>query len=563
MLGFNSPLIVDSAIFYAILAGILVLLSAIAMKYSRVLKIIIKRFVRFSTCELSLKMLFVCWSIITSFKDIFHKIDKLRLSLYTIFIWGSYLASYYALGMFLSDEMNFSGFSDIFTTLFSHGSLDSGTVDLTYSIQEMSLKPQTLLAVYLIVPLLALWLLSFLPYKFKKAVLQYTTSANNPGKALNLLPQVNEDDRLNFLEAYFSGNGKAYLEKYIEINQNISIIQDYSAGSNATVMLCMDESRSFYRKYAFGEDGDKLYEQVQWLRQYENSLPLPLILNEQHGDGYCSFDMEYSTTAVGLFNYIHSRPIAKSQNIVRKALESLADNLYAGDLRPAEPILISKYITSKVSGNIEKIRNAKELKALYEYPTLIINGQEYMNLSVLGEYLEEDFLFSVFKDDMYTEIHGDLTIENIICVDDTESSRDFYLIDPNTGNVHDSPYLDYAKLLQSLHGGYEFLMKTQNVSVTKNQIDFLFTRSQSYNEMFSFYTNYLNEKFTKKQVRSIFFHEIVHWLRLLPYKIEKNGKRAILFYAGMVIVLNDVINWFEDTSVDSREQYVAATVEDS
>lgn len=67
----------------------------------------------------------------------------------------------------------------------------------------------------------------------------------------------------------------------------------------------------------------------------------------------------------------------------------------------------------------------------------------------------------------------------------------------------------------------------------------------------------------QKQVRSIFFHEIVHWLRLLPYKIEKNGKRAILFYAGMVIVLNDVINWFEDTSVDSREQYVAATVEDS
>lgn len=339
----------------------------------------------------------------------------------------------------------------------------------------------------------------FLPYRFKKAVLQYTNNGTNPSKALNLLPQVNEDDRLNFLEAYFSGNGRAYLEKYLEINQRISIIQDYSAGSNATVMLCMDENRSFYRKYAFGEDGDKLYQQVQWLRQYEGVLPLPLILNEQHGDGYCSFDMEYSTTSVGFFNYIHSRPIAKSREIIRRALDSLADNLYKGNQRPAEPALISKYIRGKVSANLEKIKNAREIKSIYEFQTLLINGQEYMNLSVLESYLEEEYLYNVFKDDIYSEIHGDLTIENIICVDDVESERGFYLIDPNTGNVHDSPYLDYAKLLQSLHGGYEFLMKTQNVTVTKNRIDFLLTRSQSYNEMFSFYVTYLNERFTKNK----------------------------------------------------------------
>ncbi|MEK5490591.1 lysylphosphatidylglycerol synthase transmembrane domain-containing protein [Paenibacillus sp. FSL R7-0297] len=567
LIGINNPLILDSTIFYVVLAVVLIVLSALAMKYSRLLKIAVKKVCSIFNIRIELKMLFVCWSIITSFKDIFRKIDKRRLTLYTVCIWGAYLASYYTLGMFLSGEMNVSGFSDIFTTLFSHGSLDSGTVDLTYSIQAMSIKPQTLLAVYLIVPLLALWLLSFLPYRFKKAVLQYTNNGTNPSKALNLLPQVNEDDRLNFLEAYFSGNGRAYLEKYLEINQRISIIQDYSAGSNATVMLCMDENRSFYRKYAFGEDGDKLYQQVQWLRQYEGVLPLPLILNEQHGDGYCSFDMEYSTTSVGFFNYIHSRPIAKSREIIRRALDSLADNLYKGNQRPAEPALISKYIRGKVSANLEKIKNAREIKSIYEFQTLLINGQEYMNLSVLESYLEEEYLYNVFKDDIYSEIHGDLTIENIICVDDVESERGFYLIDPNTGNVHDSPYLDYAKLLQSLHGGYEFLMKTQNVTVTKNRIDFLLTRSQSYNEMFSFYVTYLNERFTKKQVKSIFFHEVVHWLRLLPYKIEKNGKRAILFYAGLVMVINDVINWYENASanhtstIDRVEEFVASTTE--
>ena len=62
---------------------------------------------------------------------------------------------------------------------------------------------------------------------------------------------------------------------------------------------------------------------------------------------------------------------------------------------------------------------------------------------------------------MYSDIHGDLTIENLICRRESEKEKDYYIIDPNTGNVHDSPNLDYSKLLQSLHGGYEFLMNTK------------------------------------------------------------------------------------------------------
>lgn len=549
--GIDRSLFINSAIFYAVLAISLIVLSALAMKYSRFIKITLKKICSIFNPRLELNMLFFCWSIITSFKDIFRKVNKGKLVIYTAAIWGAYLASYFTLGLFLSNEMQNSKFTNIFAILFSRGSLDTGTLNLTTTIQLMSLKPQVLFAIYLVLPLLALWILSYLPRNFKNVVLQYKVTSN--AKVLNLLPHVNEEDRLNFLEAYFSGDGKEYLAKYIELNQNISILQDYSAGSNATVMLCMDENSSFYRKYAFGEDGDKLYEQLEWLRLYENQLPLPQILKEQHGDGYCSYDMSYSATAVGLFNYMHSRPLEKSKNIVRNSLDSLAENLYKYNQKKADPILVNKYISEKVTNNLEKIKNAREIKALYEYDVLIINGQQYNNLNRLEEYLHKEYLNEIFKDDMYTEIHGDLTIENIICIEDGTFKNNFYLIDPNTGNVHNSPNLDYAKLLQSLHGGYEFLMKTQTVNISKNEINFLFTRSEAYNAMFSFYLNYLNEKFSKKQVRSIFFHEIVHWLRLMPYKIDKNGKRAVLFYAGMIMVMNDVISWYGDTSMDVLE----------
>lgn len=100
--------------------------------------------------------------------------------------------------------------------------------------------------------------------------------------------------------------------------------------------------------------------------------------------------------------------------------------------------------------------------------------------------------------------------------------------------------------MQSIHGGYEFLMATKNVSIEKNHINFVFTKSESYTYLYSMLDEYMREHFTQERVKSIYYHEIIHWLRLMPYKIEKNGKRVLLFYAGMLMVMNDVINNFEE-----------------
>ena len=121
----------------------------------------------------------------------------------------------------------------------------------------------------------------------------------------------------------------------------------------------------------------------------------------------------------------------------------------------------------------------------------------------------------------------------------------FYLIDPNPGNIHESSFLDYAKLLQSLHGGYEFMMKTDSVSVTGSSIDFVYTRSAVYDRLYSFLLCYFEEHFTPQEVKSIFYHELVHWLRLMPYKLRKDARRAPMFYAGLVMAANDVYNRFE------------------
>ena len=155
----------------------------------------------------------------------------------------------------------------------------------------------------------------------------------------------------------------------------------------------------------------------------------------------------------------------------------------------------------------------------------------------------------VFESDLCSDIHGDFTVENIISVESNEKCP-FYIIDPNTGNIHDTPAIDYAKLLQSLHGGYEFLTLAENVHVKSNEISFVAFRSNHYSSIYTAYHNYLLSKFSFEQVRSIYFHEIVHWLRLIPYRTELDSARAPVFYAGFIKIFNEIIDWYGDSLAD-------------
>ena len=235
-------------------------------------------------------------------------------------------------------------------------------------------------------------------------------------------------------------------------------------------------------------------------------------------------------------------PFEETWDMIKNILKRLEEILYVNNVRKADAESINRYIDSKVSDNLKKITDSKILKKLFKYDEVIINGKPYKNLFYYLEYLSKDYLFNIFKDDIYSDLHGDLTIENIICnLNTVEEKEKFYIIDPNSKNINNSANLDYAKILQSIHGGYEFMMRTYDVSVEENKINFLYTKSHAYFYLYKKLNEYMNLKFSKEKIRSIYFHEIIHWLRLMPYKLKKDGKRALIFYSGLIMVLNDVI----------------------
>lgn len=86
--------------------------------------------------------------------------------------------------------------------------------------------------------------------------------------------------------------------------------------------------KNFFRKYAFGDDGEKLYQQIRWICDNQEYLPLPDILNSDKEASYCYYDMLYRSNAVGLFEYAHSMPIEQSWEIIQKVLETLENSIY-------------------------------------------------------------------------------------------------------------------------------------------------------------------------------------------------------------------------------------------
>lgn len=333
----------------------------------------------------------------------------------------------------------------------------------------------------------------------------------------------------------------------MHINENVLILKDVSAGSNAITLL-VKKDKKFYRKYAFDVEAEKLKTQIRWIEEHQKDVPLPLILNKENELSYTIYDMPMYESAMSMFQFIHTVPIEKSWSVLGTALKDIDEGLHKKNIKPSDKNTIDNYICCKVYGNVRKILENKYIVDLERNENIIVNGRKLPTLHTYREMLSGDYLYKVFEKDIYADIHGDLSIENIVCFCDNYDNanlqglypKGYYFIDPNSDNIHNSPFLDYAKLLQSLHGNYEFLMKVSDVSIKESSVEYMVIKSQQYDAIYHKYQEFLKNKYTKTQLLSIYYHEIVHWIRLLPYKNMKNEKLAVVFYTGLLNVLFDV-----------------------
>jgi hypothetical protein len=233
------------------------------------------------------------------------------------------------------------------------------------------------------------------------------------------------------------------------------------------------------------------------------------------------------------YDVIHTSPLEQSRAILM-GVASTIDGFHRRTAQPdAGPEAVRSYLEAKAVRNARTILDFARLAL--PGTRFRLNGREHSLES--WECLQDmTWLEAQVGDRRTSRVHGDLTIENIIVA--PEQGPGWYLIDPNPENGFDSPLIDWAKLMQSLHLGYEGLNRHFSCSLTGDEIRLSFTRSAAYTELHGALETLIACHCGADALREVYFHELVNYLRLTPYKIRQNPQKGLCFFACTSLLLD-------------------------
>lgn len=342
---------------------------------------------------------------------------------------------------------------------------------------------------------------------------------------------VNRDDYGAMLRAHFTdadpvvatfgthGLGEAIVHRILP------------GGSDAITAVVEVDARYGIRKFATGSAADKLIEQALWLDRHAGDLPLAEIVDRRGDEGRFRYDMPYLAAARDLYEVVHTAPVASCFGLLEAVVEGVSAHHAASDAGPCDAADLGRYVDEKIVANARLALDFARLQLPESYR---INGEAF-SLAEWAPLLDRDWLLARLAATGTAAIHGDLTFENIIICPDRASG--WYLIDPNPANLFNSPLIDWAKLMQSLHLGYETLNRGAPAQVHGDAVTLLLAQSSVYAELHAHYLALLGRRFDAGVVREIHLHEIANYLRLIPYKIRNQPGRAMSFFASASLLL--------------------------
>jgi uncharacterized protein (TIRG00374 family) len=347
----------------------------------------------------------------------------------------------------------------------------------------------------------------------------------------------------SFLDAFFTNNSLSRIMHRFEVDKRSKLIHYFKGGSNAVTALVHENNTFLVRKITPLQYKYKLKSQYDWLKSKKNLKNIVNVLSEETTEDYYKIDLEYNKEYLPFFEYIHSMPRAKSQKILRDIFAYLFKNIYKLDKPGYHPEDLEAYIEARC---LSKIRQAAEvndeIRSLLAYKHLIINGQKYDNIPVIISKIKKDKnLTKILATYRKCSVHGDTTIDNILTL---KKNGDFLLIDPTDNeNEISGPVFDFGRTAQSLRYGYEFLCQDERkIEVLDNRIDFEYSLSSNYAELYNELLNLQKKYLTKEEQSAVLFHTSVLYSRMLTHRVVINPLNAAKFYAVSVMAFNDFID---------------------
>jgi hypothetical protein len=343
----------------------------------------------------------------------------------------------------------------------------------------------------------------------------------------------------HFIAALFGGGDAKTSTFGLQAVDDARVVRFFHGGSDAVTALVDIGGTLRIRKFAQGASGDKLADQAEWLRRERGrGMPLVEVSEIRRRDGACIYDMPAVAPAADFFEVIHASPPEEARRLFGRLLED-AEAFHAsgaeGDAAEAD---IAAYLSEKVTDNVDRILSF--VRSEFPGDGLEINGRMH-SFAAWERFRDPDWLRAQIRDTRVARIHGDLTIENVII--SPVAPEGYYVIDPNPDNKFNSPLIDWAKLMQSLHLGYEALNKSIRISVEGGEggtvaLRLPLQRSQAYSLLHAEYERFLTERLGAERLREVRFHELVNYFRLTPYKIRQDPRRGLGFFACTAVLVD-------------------------
>lgn len=503
--------------------------------------------------KISNSIRFKVWSLIFGLQHFFNNKKLVRLYIsYALASWLFYITATLVIVMALLPPANI--IQQLATSVAPY-IISFNPVDLTSYLQLVSFMPISEAQGAVDIYARAVWAVLVLPMAIIgiiALVLYHQTPRRKEARRIRPVSYENKLLRQEdisqefpaFLETYFKGHNLTRILHKIELNGELSLIKFFKGGSDAITVLAMKDEKLFVKKIVPAEYTNRLRVQYEWLQKYDNKKAIVDVLAEQKTDDYYAIDLAYDPENIALFEYVHTRSLKQSKQVIDDVWSYVFKNVYKLEKESVNTkerdIYVRERLLKKVEGAVAV--NA-DLRSVIEAKKVIINGESYDNFNEIIHKIKKhkQAWTDIATYRKSVAIHGDLTVDNILV--DTRTDKPV-IIDPSDDNQVRGPIIDYARHTQSLVAGYEFLNSDDSPTVAQTvdgviTINYYDHRSARYMQLYDYVSNDLSKKYlTDTERRTVLFHTGLLYGRMLAHRVVINPNNTLKYYAVSVVLLN-------------------------
>ena len=356
----------------------------------------------------------------------------------------------------------------------------------------------------------------------------------------------------HFLDAYFKRERLSQVMHRLEVTGNVSLVRLFKGGSNAVTLLATSGSGGlFVKKMVPPEHAHRLQNQHDWLAKRSDHPELVSVLREHRAPDHYAIDLEYRPSTVPLVEYLHEHPFSAGAARLDEVWDYMYDRVYRLGLPNSRPELMDEYVTERF---VMRVRAAGQshpaLAEALKADRIVVNGRELDGFDrVLTRIRSSEQAWADLAAFQPSEaIHGDLTVDNVLV--DLRNGR-ILVIDPSDDNQVRGPVIDFARQLQSLLYGYEFLNEDDDpvvlgASDDVPEITYRDVRSARYAELAEYVTTQVMPRhLTPSEQRAVLFHVGLFYGRMLTHRVAINPGTVLKYYGTCLLALNRFLEQYD------------------